>query len=130
MNNENRANLVEAASLLRRFARGEASNREFEKVFSEDAEERILFDIFLVFFACYDDFVEQHMIGPQALSPESRELAERCALFLEAGLPYQWLSRSIGARIVDWFLGRDSRPVVGGDESVWPFFQLLTIVRF
>ncbi|MCL2661475.1 MAG: hypothetical protein FWD64_13285 [Acidobacteriaceae bacterium] len=92
----------------------------------------------------YDDIETHKLEGKHELTPETKEIAERCCLFLASDSRYKWRKTkftSIGGIVTGIFCSvftalrlKRTRPTVygefaqflnqpEGDASVWPFFR-------
>src|SRR5436189_6130695 len=121
----------EYAALLRHFAAGLITNREFE-MRMPDWREIALREIDWAVWPAYDDFHEHKLVGKYQVTPEGREFIARMILFLRSDLPYRWppvtgLSQLpavlVSLLTLGWF-GRwwYRHRAPDGDQSVWPFY--------
>jgi len=121
----------EYASLLRHFASGRITNREFESRMP-DWREITRHEMDRAVWPLYDDFHEHKLAGDYRVTPEGRQFIARMILFLRSDLPYRWprltglaqlpatlLSIFTIGRFGEWWF-RYRAP--NGDQSVWPFF--------
>jgi hypothetical protein len=119
------------AELLRHFAAGLITNREFEKRLPYWREIELR-EVDLVLWPHYDDPDEYKLVGDRRLSSEDREYAARLILFLRSGLVYRWPRETGLAQLpalllslltLGWF-GRlwFRYRAPDGDQSVWPFY--------
>jgi hypothetical protein len=121
----------EYAALLRRFAAGVITNREFERRMP-DWREITLREIDWAVWPLYDDLHEHKLVGDYHVTPSGRECIARMILFLRSDLPYRWpretglaqlpallLSVLTLGRFGKWWF-RYRAP--DGDQSVWPFY--------
>jgi hypothetical protein len=108
------------------------SNCDFEAKWPRyDKRDRGLLAIETMLWRFYDDLREHKLDEPFALTQEGRDMFDRCALFLETGIEYQWpkddfIAYGPGTEIVTLGLpdaaGRELIDLhVIGDDACWPF---------
>lgn len=121
------------ARLLRRFAAGQMTNREFEAGIPRSRDAAIAEITSIGLWPLYDDLSTHRMTGRWRLKPPQRKTVARIVLFLHAGLPYRYPRESpwAGARTLllsvltaGWF-GRQRRARLWreADTAAWPFFS-------
>lgn len=125
-----RSKLAEASCSL---VAGLITNHQFDDriPISSDPAIREIYN--KAFWLMYCDLRQYRLTGRDRLSPQVREVAVRCILFLKSGLPYGWpvLSRSAAMLLtIANFLtlsiaGRvySHRATRGRDISYWPFLS-------
>jgi hypothetical protein len=107
-----------AAVVLRGFIEGRLTNDELDERYPGASPDRALHAIYHKTWPFQDDLRTYRLQGPTTLSPEERTLFERCVLFLETDLRYEWPSP--WQRVWRWRM-RASREQ--GAPGVWPFFR-------
>ena len=85
-----RATSDNAVSALRKFAEGAISNREYERRFPKSKDDPALRSIYTNVWFCYSDTSEHTLTDKHALSKENNATLERCVLFLQSDLEFQW----------------------------------------
>jgi hypothetical protein len=85
-----------AAEVLREFRDGVITNVEFEARWPTNKGDRVFWAIFDQVWFFYDDIATHRLTGKHELRPEDRELFDRCILFLESDLEYDWPSAKFG----------------------------------
>lgn len=112
----------QAANLLRNFLAGSISNTELDHGFPQRSMDPVIHAIYRRTFGFQDDIQEFHATGRFAVEGPTRELLDRCVLFLQTELAYEW-----SLPLVDAVLGAVALltkwPRPRGDRSVWPFFR-------
>ena len=125
------ASRKEFAALLRHFAAGVITNREFE-MRMPDWRDIAIREIDSAVWPLYDDFHEHKLVGEYHVTPEGCEYIARMILFLRSDLPYRWPRETGLAQVPALLLsiltlGRFGRwwfrhRAPEGDQSVWPFY--------
>ena len=137
------------AQLIRRFLANEITNREYEDGVPDTHEDdQGIWQIYDELWAFYDDIGTHKLEGKHALDQEGRELFERCILFLESDLEYEWPKRNpLGCisnllwvipdtltwgRLGNWRENRLKKKMerMEGDHEVWPFFRKEDFEKF
>jgi len=100
-----------AKRLIDQFLACEITNDEFNDLFPDDKADPGLKAIYSNLWGYYDERHTHKLHGEHTLRPETRELFERCAVFLSAGLeyewpPYNWISSWYGLMRLLGFSGR------------------------
>ncbi len=116
---------------LRRLASGRLTNADFESVRLDRAEDEALVAIGYVGWSLYDDFFVYRLRGRRGLKPDTLEAVERCVLFLDSDLPYEWPPRrpSVKRILVTlltfgiWLRRDRQRWEASGPYHVWPFYR-------
>lgn len=119
------------ARLLRRFAAGQMTNREFEAGIPRSRDAAIAEITSLGIWPLYDDLSTHKMTGRWRLTPPQRKAVARIVLYLHAGLPYRYPRESgwaaartllLSALTAGWF-GRQRRAQLWreADTAAWPF---------
>ncbi len=85
-----------AAGVLREFRDGGITNDEYEDRWPRNRGDRVFWAIYDQLWFYYDDIKTHRLTGKYELSPESRELFDRCILFLESDLEYDWPAAKFG----------------------------------
>ena len=111
-----------AASLLRDFLAGRISNMELDRGFPERSRDPGIHAVYRQTFGFQDDVREFHATGRFAVEGPTREVLDRCVLFLETRLPYEW-SLPLADVILRAYAPLARKPRPTGDRSVWPFFR-------
>jgi hypothetical protein len=120
-----------ATGVLRQFMDGLITNEEYERKFPRNRRDPALWAIHSEMWSCYSDLREHTLTGKHTLSGEARAFFERCLLFLNTDLEFQWPLPKIGLRYVGirllgfgWLLDRlDKKEMSVGDIEVWPFLK-------
>lgn len=111
-----------AARLLRDFLAGRISNMELDRGFPERSRDPGLHAVYRRTFGFQDDVQEFHATGRFAVERPTREVLDRCVLFLETGLPYEW-SLPLADMVLRAYAHLARKPRPKGDRSVWPFYR-------
>lgn len=111
-----------AAKALRDFLAGRISNMELDQGFPQRSRDPAIHAVYRRTFGFQDDIREFHATGPLAVEGPTREMLDRCVLFLETGLPYEW-SLPLADMVHRAYALLTRRPRPKGDRSVWPFFR-------
>jgi hypothetical protein len=85
-----------AAGVLREFRDGKITNDEYDDRWPRNKGDRVFWAIFDQIWFFYGDVTEYRLTGKYELSPEVRELFDRCILFLESDLEYDWPKAKFG----------------------------------
>ena len=94
-----------AASLIRRFRDGALTNDQFQDEWPSNREDRALGALATMLWHFYDDRKEHTLTGRHALTLDGREFFDRCVLFAESDLPYEWPEEDfIGINGLGWRL--------------------------
>jgi hypothetical protein len=111
------------AELLRNALAGQISNMELDERFPGRSRDSAVHAVYCHTWRFHDDFKEYRLTGEFSPPEELRRRLERCALFMEGNLPYEWPSplRNALMRVASLLKGRDE--FRQGDQSVWPFFR-------
>ena len=127
-----RAARDQLASLVRRFAIGSITNREFEAAMPSSQDAAIGQIEHQVWFF-YDDFQTQRLTGRMALSYGLRRDFARMVLFLKSDQEFLWPwptfnMKRLAARLICALTVGLCRPSFGnrpavGDLRVWPFLS-------
>lgn len=125
-----RSKLAEASRSL---VTGLITNHQFDDRIPRSSDPTIREIYNKAFWLMYSDLRQYRLTGRDRLSPQVREVAARCILFLKSGLPYGWpaLSRpaavllTIGNLLTLGIAGRiySHRATRGRDISYWPFLS-------
>lgn len=122
------------AELLRRIFTDDISNYELEDSWPEETCDLAVSTIGEQIWIYYNDFPEERLKRLD-FSPEVQQLLERCILFLESGLEYEWPLYSFATQNLKWFhcifkfaTKRHARSELdrfksAGDITVWPFLR-------
>lgn len=119
-----------AAALIRRYLASEITNFDFIEEFPQDKADAALKAIELRLWAFYDDEREEHCDFP--IGSWAEALWQRCALFLDTSLEYEWgnlshhneVSPIIAILTGDIFRVRKIRArMQQGEYAVWPFIR-------
>lgn len=116
----------QASAALRGFMEGRLSNAELDKRYPGESADIAVHVIYCQTWR-YQDDLHEYRLERTAISPEEWALLQRCALFLESDLPYEW--PSIVERALLWLrslsLVRESAPGIPekGEPKVWPFYR-------
>ncbi|HET6384684.1 MAG TPA: hypothetical protein VFJ58_14925 [Armatimonadota bacterium] len=114
------------------FANGAITNREFEEGYPTRSCDMAVKRIFDQIWFFYDDVRTHRLTGDWALSPEDRNLFDRCVRFLRTDLEYPWPDTSFNSfwGLVRWlppFKGwldrRWEQFAAKGDIDAWPFIS-------
>lgn len=119
---------------LRRFVGGEITNSELDDVFDKATPNRdpAIDAVAERVWFTYSDVGTYTATGRHELSPETRDLLLRCAMFLSTALPYEWPIRRFisGWALLRWvpfirrkLLREQEGFRAAGDWSVWPFIR-------
>ena len=123
---------AQAARLVHAFAAGEIDNDELEDRYPLGSRDPGVKAIWWQVWSLYSDFATQRVGRNLQLDAETRELIDRCGLFLQSTLPYGWPRLWFKGLLSDLqtvpLLGRLARRRLerwdaAGDPSVWPFLQ-------
>ncbi len=120
-----------AAGVLRQFIDGLITNEEYERRFARNKQDPALWAVHAQLWFCYSDLSEHTLTGKHALNGEQFALFERCVLFLNSDLEFQWPLPKFGLRYgivrllgFGWLLKRRDQKDMGlGDTEVWPFLK-------
>jgi hypothetical protein len=122
-----------ARRVLRSFIDGEITNDDFEAQFPRSAEDSAIPAIKANVWMLYSDLRQHKLTGKHAPNAENRAILERCALFLETGLEFEWPVPKISLSNMFANLWMRAKTRLGGspasqtpsegDEDVWPFFR-------
>ena len=121
------------AELSRSLVTGLITNYQFDDRIPTSSDPAIHEIYNKAFWLMYCDLRQYRLKGRDRLSPQVREVAARCILFLKSGLPYSWpvLSRpaavllTIANLLTLGIAGRiySHRATHGRDISYWPFLS-------
>ncbi|GHG81528.1 hypothetical protein GCM10012319_34790 [Comamonas sp. KCTC 72670] len=112
------------AQFLRDFIEGRISNTDLDTKYPQRSDDPAVHAVSQRTWRFQDDFREHRLTGRFALSEGERDLLERCVLFMDNDLPYEWLSPFPAA--AHWIASRlglrprSSPDRVRGDRSAWP----------
>ena len=120
-----------AAMVLRQFIDGSITNDEYERKFPRNKLDPALRAIYAEMWFYYSDLSEHTLVGEHALRNETLAFCERCFLFLNTNLEFEWpppkyklrygIMRLVG---LGWLLRRrEERTMSIGDIEVWPFLK-------
>ena len=124
-----------ASRVLRSFIDGAITNGEFEAQFPRSEEDSALPAIKANVWMLYSDLHRHKLTGKHEPNAETRALLERCVLFLETNLEFEWPAPKIGLSNILPNLWLQAKARLGGspsretpqsregDEDVWPFFR-------
>ena len=120
-----------ARRVLRSFIDGEITNDDFEAQFPRNAEDPAIPAIKANVWMLYSDLRQHKLTGKHAPNAEYRAILERCVLFLETNLEFEWPVPKISLSNIFtnlWShakarLGKPTSQPSEGDEDVWPFFR-------
>jgi len=116
-----------ARSLLRSFIEGAITNDEFDGRFPSVKHDSALEAIKANVWMLYSDLHCHRLTGEFAPNAATRDLLERCVLFLDSNLEFEWPVPKISlTNIFPKWLRRSALTETesfGGDEEVWPFFR-------
>src|SRR5579875_3551490 len=121
-----------ACELIERLANCEITNYDFDDNFPRRSRDGAIKPIFDNIWFHYSDTHTHKLVGKHALSPEARNLFERCTAFLQSDLEYEWPDCDWIAlrRILLRLLGkahaierRFEEFKAAGDFDVWPFLR-------
>jgi hypothetical protein len=113
---------LQAATLLRSFLAGGISNTELDQGFPQRSRDPAIHAVYRRTFRFQDDIQEFHATGRFAVEGPAREVLDRCVLFLQTELAYEWSLPLVDA-VLRAFALLTRRPRPRGDRSVWPFFR-------
>jgi len=113
---------LQAATLLRNFLAGSISNTELDQGFPQRSRDPAIHAVYRRTFGFQDDIQEFHASGRFAVEGPTREVLDRCVLFLQTGLAYEW-SLPLVDGVLRAFARLTRRPRPQGDRTVWPFFR-------
>lgn len=109
------------AELLGKFLSGEISNMELDRAFPGASKDRFIHHAYEKTWAVQDDVVEMWVSRDKSLASEVRATLERCALFAQTDLPYEWPTLVQSIWTVFCFKTESGRE--GRDRLVWPFYR-------
>jgi hypothetical protein len=120
-----------AADVLRTFMQGSISNDEYERAFPKSKDDPALWAVHEQIWLSYSDLKEHTLTGKHALTDAGRAVFERCILFLQSDLEFQWPPPKIRLRYAvlrllgfGWLLRRwEAEEMSIGDVEVWPFLK-------
>jgi hypothetical protein len=132
-----------ASGLIRQFLACEITNDEFVDRYPNPDRDRAIEAIIDALWGFWDDLHTHTLTARYGLNPQARALFERCVVFLNSDLEYEWpplvlrsLSQSflrlIGLRNIadrrseEWTQKTNSI----GPWEVWPFFRKEDCVKF
>ena len=130
-----RANRDIAARVLRDFAEGLSTNDDFERQFPRQSDDPGLAAIKANVWALYSDLHQHRLTGVHTPTRPVKALLERCVLFLESDVAFEWPVPTIRlSNLTDALVSRVRRAFTrstrgedpqtsAGDEDVWPFFR-------
>lgn len=132
-----RAKRDAARNVLRGFVDCKLTNDEFFAQFPLSEYDSALRAISSSVWMLYSDLHRHKLTGKHEPSVEARAMLERCVLFLDSGLEFEWSVPTIGLANILPNLRRRAKQLMGlssdsegvqarskgGDESVWPFFR-------
>lgn len=128
--NVDRQSRVQYAEVLRHFAAGRLTNREYESATDGLLESRdsSLWAIWKAVWVCYDDIFTHRLTGKRALTKDQKHVIARAIVFLHSDLTYEWPRVPLRRMLLGLLtLGVWPRlfpaPLSGGDDAVWPFFR-------
>jgi hypothetical protein len=125
---------------LKRYLCGRITNRELDDT-GDDLPDDGAFAISEMVYLTYSDYPEFHAIGDKRVQGETRKMYERCILFLDSELEYEWPEWHPKPR--PWFMWlrnllssgqaemktreaeatEDEAWRAVGDVEVWPFIR-------
>jgi hypothetical protein len=120
-----------AANALRDFMKGSISNRECERRYPRSKGDPAVWSIYSYIWFFYSDSSEHVLSGKHSLTQEGLAFMERCLLFLQSDLDFQWPNTKVHI----WYpvlrligLGgivnrRIEKQMSVGDKEVWPFLR-------
>ena len=130
-----------ASRVLRSFIDGAITNDEFEAQFPRSEEDSALPAIKANVWMLYSDLHRHKLTGKHEPNAETRALLERCVLFLETNLEFEWPVPKIGLSNILPNLWLQAKARLGGspsretpqsregDEDVWPSSEGGTTMR-
>jgi hypothetical protein len=136
----NRTQRDAAGRVLRSLVDGVITNDEFEAQFPRGKEDSALPAIKANVWMLYSDLHRHKLTGKHEPNAETRALLERCVLFLDTDLAFEWpvpqvslsnIGKNLRSRVGRWLgmeeegrqAGAKQDGLDGGDEDVWPFFR-------
>ena len=115
------------AQLLRDAIEGRISNTDLDTNYPQRSDDPAVHAVYQRTWRFQDDFREYRLTGRLALSKGERDLLERCVLFMDNDLSYEWPSPfRAAAHWIASLLGlgpRSGLDSARGDRSAWPFFR-------
>ena len=124
-----------AVKALRDFVDGAISSKEYERRYPQSRDDPALREVYIQVWFLYSDVQTHFLTGKHAPNDENRMFLERCILFLQSDLEFQWplqkcrpwcgLLRFFGLRRVAARGEDEEMPI--GDKEVWPFLNLSLI---
>jgi hypothetical protein len=129
-----------AAVLVRRLRDGMITNDDFEREWPRSTDDRALRAIAPTLWASYSDMYPHTLKGRHSLTDCGRAFFDRCALFLDSDLEYQWprdgcyAGKGLPRTLVVLSLGlllplyirqkrRYAEQEAAGESNVWPFIR-------
>jgi hypothetical protein len=127
-----------ARRVLRSFVDGAITNDEFEAQFPRGKEDPALPAIKANLWMLYSDLHRHKLTGKHEPNAQTRAILERCVLFLETNLEFEWrvpkinlsnIGKNLRSRVGRWLWMEEGRQAwteqagSDGDEDVWPFFR-------
>jgi hypothetical protein len=129
-----------AAVLVRRLRDGMIANDDFEREWPRSTDDRAPRPIAATLWASYSDLYPHALKGRHSLTDYGRAFFDRCALFLDSDLEYQWprdgcyADSGLPRTLVVLSLGlllplyirqkrRYAEQEAAGESDVWPFIR-------
>src|SRR5437667_4707124 len=106
-----------ASRVLRSFMDGAITNGEFEAQFPRSEEDSALPAIKANVWMLYSDLHRHKLTGKHEPNAETRALLERCVLFLETNLEFEWPAPKIGLSNILPNLWLQAKARLGGSPS-------------
>src|ERR1700686_3109100 len=117
----NRTQRDAAARVLRSFVDGAITNDEFEAQFPRGEEDSALPAIKANVWMLYSDLHRHKLTGKHEPNAEIRALLERCVLFLDTDLAFEWpvpkvtlsnIGKNLRSRVGRWLRREEGRQAV------------------
>ncbi len=132
-----RAKRDAARDILRNFIDCKITNDEFHAQFLGSEHDLALRAIRSTVWMLYSDLHRHKLTGRHEPNAKTRAMLERCVLFLDSDLEFEWPVPTIGLSNVVPNLRRRAKQLMGlsadadgvearsngGDDTVWPFFR-------
>lgn len=115
--------------LIRQFASGRMTNREYEEKYEAmpaDRSDAAIREISLEIWLLYDDNYTHRMTGSHRLNAESRRAVARAVLFLQSGRDYGWPPSHLWGCLLFFLLTADFWATVSAVDR-WPDVALLAV---
>jgi hypothetical protein len=119
-----------AAEALRSFMDGSISNKEYERRYPSAKGDDALLEIYVQIWFLYADVETHFLTAERAPNDEDRAVLERCILFLQSDVEYQWPRQKLRLRFrILRLLGlgrtgtQREEGLGGGDKKAWPFWD-------